>query len=207
MKIAVLGGTGDMGSAIAGRLSRSHGVIIGSRDPEKAKAAASKMAGASGDSYEGASSLCEAAILAVPYEAMGVASSLAEPLAGKLVVSVINPLKFEGGALRYGLETGSAAEQLARMLPDSGVATAFNGIPFGMLHGEDELHADVLVASTSREAFEQAASLVRSVPSLKPLYAGPIVEAQAVERMTPLLLNLARWNRSPALTTRFVPMS
>ena len=63
------------------------------------------------------------------------------------------------------------------------------------------------MASTSKEAYETTASLVRSVRNLRPLYAGPISEAQVVERITALVLNLDRMNGTGSLSTKFVPMS
>ena len=204
MKVAVLGGTGKMGGAIAKKLSRRHHIIIGSRDAARAREASKGIEGARGADYEGAAKECDVAIFAVPYSALGVASGLAEALAGKLVVSIVNPTKREEGILRYPLEKGSAAEELATMLPKSRVATAFNNVPVAMLREEEAPPMDILVAASSREAYEEAAELVRSVANLRPLYAGPLSEAHVVERITPLVLNLAKWNGTGSLTTKFV---
>jgi NADPH-dependent F420 reductase len=204
MKVAVLGGTGTMGGAIARQLSKKHRIIIGSRDPAKAKEAAKRIEGATGMDYAGAAKECEVAVVAIPYSAIGAMPTFAEALARKLVISIINPLKLEGGFLRYGLEKGSAAEQLAEMLPRSRVATAFNNVPVAMLKQEDVVPMDILVASSSKEAYEETANIVRSVPNLRPLYAGPLSEAQVVERITPLVLNLAKWNETGTLSTKFV---
>ncbi len=204
MKVAVLGGTGDMGSSVAKRLARSNTVVIGSRDAAKADEAARKVEGASGDDYDGASRDCEVAIVAVPFSAIDAIGSLSDALAGKLVVSMVNPLKMEGGLLRFALETGSAAERIAAMLPESSVSTAFNNLPSGMLEGESPVEADVLVAASSKEAYDKTAALVRSVRNLRPLHAGPLSQAQIVERITPLVLNLARLNAMPSLAPRFV---
>ena len=204
MKVAVLGGTGDMGSAVAKRLAKSNTVVIGSRDAARAEEAAHGIEGASGDDYDGASRDCEVAIVAVPFSATDVMGSLSEALAGKLVVSMVNPLKMEGSLLRFALETGSAAERIAAMLPKSGVSTAFNNLPSGMLEGDSPVEADVLVAASSKEAYDKTAALVRSVRNLRPLYAGPLSQAQIVERITPLVLNLAKLNATPSLAPRFV---
>ncbi len=204
MKVAVLGGTGKMGSSVAKRLAKSNTVVIGSRDPAKAKEAALRIPGADGDDYEGASRACEVVIVAVPYPAIHQMAKLSDSLAGKLVVSVVNPMKLEGGLLRFALDSGSAAERLAAMLPKSSVATAFNNLPSGMLGGEAAVEADVLVAATSEEAYRKTADMVRNVRNLRPLYAGPLSEAEIVERITPLVLNLARLNGTSSLATRFV---
>src|SRR5208337_3878783 len=119
MKIAIIGGTGSMGSGLGQRLATSHEVIIGSRDPAKAKAAAARIKGARGEDYSTAARECHSAIVAIPFSAIDSMSSLADELSGKLVISVINPMRFENGMLSYGLESGSAAETLADKLPKS----------------------------------------------------------------------------------------
>jgi predicted dinucleotide-binding enzyme len=61
-----------------------------------------------------------------------------------------------------------------------------------------------VVAADSKKTFDEAARIVKSIPSLRPLYAGPLREAQVVERITPLILNLAKKNGTGDLSTRFV---
>jgi len=204
MKVAVLGGTGAMGVAVAKQLSKNNVVVIGSRDPARAEEAAKSIKGATGADYATATRDAEAAVFAIPYSAIGEAAVLADELKGKLVISVFNPLKLEGGLLHYPLEKGSAAEELAALLPDSRVATAFNNVPARIFEEEEPVPMDILVAAETRETFDEAASLVRSVPNLRPLYVGPLSQAQMVERMTALVLNLAKLNKTGALAPRFV---
>jgi NADPH-dependent F420 reductase len=204
MKVAVIGGTGAMGKALARHLSRGYEVIIGSRNPSRAAAAAAGIEGASGSDYRGASGRADAVIFAIPYEAMGLAVDLVGEVSSKLVVSVINPIKMEGGLLRYALKEGSAAEELARILPRSRVATAFNNVPSGFLKDEVVPPVDILVAADSKETYLEAARLVSSIREMRPLYAGPLSEARIVEEITPLVLNLANLNGTRALATRFV---
>ncbi|HEV2137553.1 MAG TPA: NAD(P)-binding domain-containing protein [Nitrososphaerales archaeon] len=204
MKVAVLGGTGAMGGAVAKQLSKNNFVVIGSRDPARAEDAARSIKGATGADYATATREAKAAVFAIPYSAIGEAAALANELKGKLVISMFNPLKFEGGLLHYRLEIGSAAEELAALLPDSRVATAFNNVPARVFEEEEPVPMDILVAADSKETFDEAAALVRSIPNLRPLYVGPLSQAQMVERMTALVLNLAKLNRTGALAPRFV---
>ncbi len=204
MKVAVIGGSGAMGRALARHLSREHDVIIGSRDPSRAAAASAGIQGASGADYRGASRAADTVIFAIPYEAMGLVADLAGELSSKLAISVINPMKMEGGLLRYALKDGSAAEELARILPRSRVATAFNNVPSGFLKDDVVPPVDILVAADSKETYEEAARLVTSIREMRPLYVGPLSEARIVEEITPLVLNLANLNGTKALTTRFV---
>jgi NADPH-dependent F420 reductase len=202
VKVAVLGGTGAMGGAVAKQLSKNNVVVIGSRDPARAEEAARSFKGATGADYATATREAEAAVFAIPYTAIGEAAALANELRGKLVISMFNPLKLEGGLLHYALEHGSAAEELAALLPDSRVATAFNNVPSRIFEEEEPVPMDILVAA--EETFDEAAGLVRSIPNLRPLYVGPLSQAQMVERVTALVLNLAKLNKTGALATRFV---
>jgi 8-hydroxy-5-deazaflavin:NADPH oxidoreductase len=204
MKVAVIGGTGAMGKALARHLSKDHQVIIGSRDPEKAKTVARGLNGVEGSDYHGASGAADVVIFAIPYEAMNLVPALADDASGKLVISVINPMVSEGGLLRFALKEGSAAEEMARHLPKSRVATAFNNIPSGFMKDDVVPPADILVAADSRGTYEEAAGIVASIREMRPLYAGPLSQARIVEAITPLVLNLAGLNGTKALATRFV---
>jgi NADPH-dependent F420 reductase len=204
VKIAILGGTGKMGQAVANQLSKKHEVIIGSRDPAKAKEAAKAVSGATGADYHGAAKAAEVVIVSIPYEAMAPLAGLADAVKGKLVISVINPMKMEGGMLVFGLERGSAAEELAKMLPGSRVATAFNNVPRAFFEREISAPFDILVAADSKATYDEVATIVRGIKNLRPLYAGPLSQAGIVERITPLVLNLASFNGTGVLTTGFV---
>ena len=204
MKIAVLGGTGRIGRAIARQLAKKNSVIIGSRDPARAREAAKGVKGATGSDYETAARAADVVIVSVPYEAMAPLGALAAAVRGKLVISVVNPLKMEGGILVFGLERGSAAEELARMLPGSRVATAFNNVPRAFFEKEISAPFDILVAADSKQTYEEVANIVRGIKNLRPLYAGPLSQAGVIERITPLVLNLASLNGTGVLTTGFV---
>ncbi|MFI5404731.1 MAG: NADPH-dependent F420 reductase [Candidatus Gagatemarchaeaceae archaeon] len=204
MKVAIFGGTGKIGMGLAEQLSKSHSILIASRDPAKARAAAARVSGATGADYLTAAAECEVAIAALPYSAIGSVTPLASPLAGKVVISIINPIRVEGGVLVFGLEGGSAAQELAAKLSKSRVATAFNNIPVAFFRREEMVRLDVLIAADSPQTFDEAASLVRSIPNLRPLHAGPLSEAGSVERITPVVLNLAKMNGTGSLAPRFV---
>lgn len=193
-----------MGMALATRLAKNHEVIIGSRDPARAKEAAKGIEGATGADYHGACKAADAIVFSIPYSAIGSAGELAKDSAGKLVVSLINPLKMDGGMLEYALEKGSAAEELARILPGSRVATAFNNVPRAFLDKEFNAPIDILIAADSKATYEEAARLVKGVGQMRPLYAGPLSQAGVIERITPLVLNLANMNGIGSLTTKFV---
>jgi hypothetical protein len=193
-----------MGLAVAKRLAKNHEVIIGSRDLAKAEAAAREVKGAVGADYHVACKMADAILFSIPYSALASMAELREDVAGKVAVSLVIPLKMEGDLLHFALERGSAAEELARILPEAKVATAFNNVPRAFFDEEFNIPVDVLVAADSKQTYEKAAQLVRGIGQMRPLYAGPLSQAGIVERLTPLVLNLARLNGTGNLTTKFV---
>lgn len=203
MKIAIIGGTGKLGLRLARRLSSQCEVMIGSRDPKRARDAAAMAGGASGGDHADACDWADTIIFAVPYSGLDVASKLGREVEGKLVLSAINPLKLEGGLFRTPAQGGSAAEELARLFPRSRVATAFNNIPATLLDHDEFPPVDVLVASDTAETYREAARVVSSVKNLRPLYAGPLSQAHWVEGLTALILNLGKLNSTRNVTVHF----
>ena len=204
MKVAVIGGTGAMGRAIARHLAKENEVIIGSRDASRAREAAAGIRGAGWGDYQTAAKQADATVFAIPYSAIGYAKGLAGELSGKLVISMINPLDYQGGVFRLSNKEGSAAEELKGLLAGSRVATAFNNVPAGYLTADVVPPVDILVAADSKETYEAAANVVRGIREMRPLYAGPLDQARVVESVTALVLNLAKLNGTGALATRFV---
>jgi 8-hydroxy-5-deazaflavin:NADPH oxidoreductase len=205
--IAVVGGTGDLGLGLACRLARSYEVIIGSRDAARAAEAASKASTLSGSTVTGktnaeATATADVAILAIPDLPSDEALLALKPnLAGKLVVSPIVPMEFRDGLFRPTLSTGSAAEKVASVL-QTRVAAAFHSVPADRLAQVDRvLDYDVLVAAETREVFDEASSIVSSIPKLRALYAGPLRTSRTLESLTPVLLNVGKLNkiRSPSV--------
>jgi hypothetical protein len=116
MKVGILG-TGVVGQALAkGFTKHGHEVKLGHRDPKA--------------SYADAAKFGEIALLCTPWAGTENAIKLADPknLAGKVVIDVTNPLKFEESkapALALGFND-SGGEQVQRWLPKSRVVKAFN---------------------------------------------------------------------------------
>ncbi|MBI3859018.1 MAG: NAD(P)-binding domain-containing protein [Thaumarchaeota archaeon] len=204
MKVGILGGTGAMGAGLATHLVRRNKVMLGSRSTDKARSAAAKIEGVSAGSYEEAARWCDVAIVAVPYSSIGALQALAGPLSGKLVISIVNPLRLEGGVLQYSLEEGSAAERLASLLPKSRIAAAFNNVPVAFFRKAPSEEVDVLVAADTRETFQEVAGLVKNFAMMRPVYVGPLTQAQSVERLTVMVLNAAKLSGGPKYSVRFV---
>ena len=205
MKVALIGGTGSMGSGLAKALRTSCEVMVGSRDLEKARGAAAAVPGAWWGTNAEAASWCEAAVVCLPFSAIDSLSQLADDLAGKLVMSIVNPLRFDGTEFHYAGQGRSAASRIAALLPKSRVATAFNNVPHAYFDRPDPPEADVLVAAASKAAFEETAALVSSVQRLRPVYVGSLDQAESVERVTALELNAARLGSRDRYAVRLIP--
>jgi 8-hydroxy-5-deazaflavin:NADPH oxidoreductase len=203
MKIAIIGGTGRLGTGLAFLLRSKHEVYIGSRDPGRAEAAA-KAAGVKGGESHAVAELCDAAILTIPPEAISALGSFAKALSGKLVITPIVPMREEGGVFYYREGQDSAAQQVASVLKSSRVSAALHSVPSRFLKHPEKLNVDVLVAADERKTFEETAEIIKCLGSLRPLYAGPLSAAASLERITPLLLNLAKLNGIKTPSVRFV---
>lgn len=204
MKIAIIGGTGKMGAALAAQLSKRHEVYIGSRDPAKAERAAAGISGARPGDEMTVSAACDVAILAIPYEAVGRLGTLEEALGGKLVISPVVPMTQKDGLFYYAAREGSAAEEVASRLRKSRVAAALHTLPFASLLDNRLEETDVMVAADSRETFRQAAEVVESLEKVRPIFVGPLSMASSVERLTPLLLNAAKLNGMKTPSVRLI---
>lgn len=204
--IAFIGGTGPEGLGLALRLAAAgEDVVIGSRKLERAEAAAAwvgerwppaRVRGAlNADAAAGA----DVVFVTVPYSGQSATlAELAGALAGKVVVDTVVPLTFEKGRARpLPVEDGSAAEEARRLLPGSRLAAAFHTLSAHKLQDVSSgVEGDVLVCSDDPEAKATAMALVEKIPGLRPVDAGPLLNARYVETLTVLLLNLNRLHKA-----------
>ena len=203
MRIGIVGGTGKQGSGLAVRWARAgHTVVLGSRDAAKAKAKAAELGGqgaaiAGGDNAWAARE-AEVVVLAVPYEAHAeTLRGIVEAAAGKVVVDMTVPLK-PPKVSRVQLPPGQAAALEAQALlgADTPVVATLHHV--SATHLADPSHViacDVLVAADDARAKATVIGLVRDL-GLRALDAGPLVNAIALESLTPVLIHLNRVYKS-----------
>jgi NADPH-dependent F420 reductase len=208
--IGIVGGTGPHGRGIALRLRESgHQVLLGSRDPARA---AEVVAGLPEPRAEGSGTIvgvdnAQAArdgvlvIVTTPWDGFeGLGTAHAADLAGKVVISCANPLRFEGGGpLPVRLDDGSAAQLLQRVCPDARVVSGFqnvSAVKLGRL--DDALEGDVLLCGDDEDAVARSADVVRAVGGLRPLHAGPLRLSAVAEDLTALLISVNRRYRTHA---------
>lgn len=202
--IAFLGGTGDQGRGLARRFALAgHPVVIGSRSAERAAAAAAELAEGlpAGADVTGLTNLdaaraADVVVVAVPWDGHGaLVESVADALAGKIVVDCVNPLGFDAqGPFALTVDEGSAAEQAAALLPDSKVVAAFHHVSAVLLldTSVESLDTDVLVLGDDREATDAVQALVDEIPGMRGVYAGRLRNAGQVEALTANLIAVNR---------------
>jgi len=198
--IGILGGTGDEGRGLACRFARAgNTVIIGSRSPERAAAAAQALGpdlGIRGMANADAAAAADVVIVAVPWDGHGdLLTSLAGALAGKVVIDCVNPLGFDQhGAYPLAVAEGSAAQQAAAVLPDSMVVGAFHHVSSVLLldPAVDRVDLDVLVLGDDRRATDLVQELAARIPGTRGVYAGRLRNCGQVEALTANLVSVNR---------------
>ncbi len=208
MRIAVLGGTGPEGLGLAARLAQiGEAVTIGSRSAERAMEAAKNLraklpAGSlSGELNAKAASDAEVVMLAFPYEGIdAILADCAAPMAGKVVIDTIVPLKVEGKF--FGVEPpaeGSAGERIQARVPSAKVVSAFkHQSAHHLIDLGHRMEGDVLLCGGDDGAKTLVAGLVGRIKDLRPVDAGDLRNARVFEAMTALLLNINRKHKTRA---------
>ncbi|WP_029429756.1 NADPH-dependent F420 reductase [Blastococcus sp. URHD0036] len=201
--IAVLGGTGALGRALALRLARSGSpVVLGSRDAARAAATAAELqellaaagtdARVDGAANEDAAAAGEIVLLATPWDESGATiAALAPALTGRLVVSCINPLGFDAqGPHGLAVAEGSAAEQVAALLPGSTVTAAFHHLsaPSVADLDRDLSGEDVLVCGDDAAARARVVDLAAAVTGRPGVDVGALRQARVLEPFTAVII-------------------
>jgi NADPH-dependent F420 reductase len=199
--VGILGGTGPAGRGLAVRLAEAGvRVTIGSRDAERAAGVAAdvvarwpslslEISGAENTKAAEA----ELVVVATPWDsAVSTVRTLRDRLAGKVVVSMANALVKEGREMLALLPPrGSMAAAVQAALPQSLVAAAFHHLPASEMEDlESGLEADVLVCSDHPEATAATVGMVERMRGLRPLDAGSLSQAAAIEAFTAVCITL-----------------
>lgn len=205
--IAIIGGTGPQGRGLAYRFAKGgHDVIVGSRSEDRATAAADELdarliAGSvRAASNAKAAEVADLVLLAVPFSGHDdLVAKLAPQLAGKIVVSCVNPLGFDKRG-PYGLDLGptSAAETAQALLPDSRVVGAFHHLSAVTLINDLERldHEDVLVCGDDGDAKQQVIELAATVTGRPGIDAGALRLARQLEPLTAVLISINKKYRA-----------
>ena len=186
MRIAIIG-TGKMGRGFAEALAPKHEVVIGSRDPKKAVATASKTGATGGTTYPEASANADVVILTVPWHAMNETLRELGDLAGTVVIDVAYPYKAE----REALQGTSTAELIQKRLPGAKVFKGWNHVHARYLTDPavDGIAASVLITGDDPEAKDVVFAMARDM-GFHPVDAGPLRATRDLEKLVSVMLFL-----------------
>ncbi len=201
MHVGILGGTGPAGRALAARLAAAGAeVTLGSRSPDRARDTVAELVKLWPErdltiepADNSGAARARTVVVATPWDgAVPTVETLAGALSGKVVVSMANALVRIGGELQPLLPPrGSIAVAVQGAAPEALVSAAFHHLPAKELGDlARPMGADVLICSDHRTATDVTADLVRMVPGLRPLDAGSLSAAGAIESMTAVVLSL-----------------
>ncbi len=195
--LAIIGGTGKEGSAIAARFAKV-GVrtLIGSRDALKAQTTANNMntqfslKNVEGYTNKDATAKADIVLLAVPYDGMKpILEDIKPAAAGKVIINIASSLDAEKKSRARINPNGSIAMEIQNFFgPEIKVVDAFQNISPEQLEKFDEkIETDVLVVGADRETRDMVIGLIKKV-GIDAFDAGMIQNAVIVETMTAALI-------------------
>jgi NADPH-dependent F420 reductase len=216
VKIGIVGGTGDIGEGMALRLSPVFDVVVGSREKDKAETTCTlgretlKKRGhtcsLTGVSNQEAVDSADIVVLAIPFKYL---AGTLEGLYGfddKIVISPVNPMEKRDHFMFVPPQEGSAALMVKRLLPPkTRICSAFNTIAANKWKAlDEELSYSVPVCGDDEGAKREVMDIVNRISRLHAFDAGPLAASCMVEALTPLLLNIARYNKMRDVGIKFL---
>ena len=197
--IAILGGTGAQGSALALRWANAgYSIVIGSRSPQKAIqvcnriSAAVKHANISFEDNQIAAEKGDVVVLSVPYASQrSTVESVRAALDGKILIDTTVPLVPPKVARVQLPDGGSAVAAIQSMLGESvKVVSAFQNVAAHVLDDlSSTVDCDVLVCGNDIEARETVIELAAAI-GVRAIHAGSIANSAAAEALTSVLISI-----------------
>ena len=201
MRIGILGGTGPAGSALAARLaSVGYEAVIGSRSKYRAMEACDSLvekwpdlAGLLSYGDNAAAASCDLVVIATPWDSAATTAHENETLlAGKVLICMANALVRVGHEFQPLVPPrGSVAAHVQAAMPSCRVVAAFHHLPATELgHIGEPIDSDVLICGDDADAVRVVSEIVGKIPGCRPLDAGELSNAMAIEAFTAVLLQL-----------------
>jgi 8-hydroxy-5-deazaflavin:NADPH oxidoreductase len=189
VKVAVVGGTGDFGLALAERLVEAGvDVVVGSRDADRAREKAGGI-GARGAANEEAARGVDLVVLAVKADAaLPTVAGLVEAIGETPVLSVASELRFTKQGVFPTEDARSIAERTQELLRGPVCAGLHSLAAASLAHGPAD--GDALVCGDDADAKALALDLAAKVVTGRSLDAGPLASARALEGVTAVIVNL-----------------
>lgn len=214
--VSFVGGTGPAGFGLAARFARAGDeVVIGSRSADRAEEARARVrehvpdaAVRAGENLD-AVRAGEIVFLTMPPSAQRESvEGLAEALAGKIVVSMANPLTVSAGTVTTWFPSaGSLAEEVAEVVPGARVVGAFHEIHAKRFSKLDRpIDSDTIVTGDDADAKEEIMRLARHVDGIRPVDGGPLSNTRFVEGFVAVLISVNfRYKAGTALRITGLP--
>jgi 8-hydroxy-5-deazaflavin:NADPH oxidoreductase len=188
VKVAIVGGTGAFGRALAHRLAEigEDDIVVGSRDEERARKTAEEL-GVTGARNDNAVRDVDLVILAVKSNAtLETAAELTAAIGETPLLCVASDLRFTDDGVLPGRHQGSLAEEVARIVR-APVASGFQSFAAAnVIHGDP---GDALIAGEESEAKQLAIELAGRLGA-RAVDVGPLANSRALEGMTSVILNV-----------------
>jgi NADPH-dependent F420 reductase len=219
MKIALLGGTGDIAEGLVLRWSKAgHEIFIGSRSDEKAKGIAAeyieklKALGIEprihGMPNADAAKHAEVVIISIPPEhAAATVSQIRDSFTDQVVVTPVVSMKREGKTFLFNPPAqGSSALEIKAALPETAkLVSAYHNLPATELSEIDKtLDYDVVICGDDEGAKGVVKKITEDIPTLRVLDAGSLEVSAMIESMTPLIVNLNVRYKPQHFSVKFV---
>jgi NADPH-dependent F420 reductase len=207
--IAIIGGTGDLGSGLARQWAAAgFPIIVGSRAKERAQAKAHELAAQSagtvrGDDNRGAAQAADVVVLCVPYSNHDATLEEIKPVMdGKILVDAVVPLVPPKVSVVQLPAAGSPAAVAQRVLgPQVRVAAAFHNVVAKKLHGGEKVDCDVLVFADDVNVREQIIALA-GIIATRGVDGGSLANSVAAEALTSVLIGINRRYKVPGAGIR-----
>jgi NADPH-dependent F420 reductase len=198
MRVAVVGGTGSFGTALARRLVEAgYEVVIGSRDAERARAAGAEV-GAEGPTNAHAARSADLIVLATKADAtLETARELREAIGTTPVLSVAAELGFTPAGVLPTAEATSIAARLQAVL-DGPVVAGLHSLAARNLGADEAPEEDVLVCGDDAEAKALVLELAERITAGRAIDCGPLASARALEGLTAVIVNVNKRYMAPA---------
>jgi len=198
VRVAVVGGTGGFGRALARRLREAgYEVVIGSRDEERARAVAVEL-GVQGATNDDAARGADLVVIATNAEgAVDTARALRDAIGTKPVLSVAAELQFTPEGVLPTPEATSVAERIRAEL-EAPVVAGLHSLAAANLGGDEAPDEDALVCGDDADAKALALELAGRVTTGRAIDAGPLASARALEGMTAVIVNVNKRYRAHA---------
>jgi 8-hydroxy-5-deazaflavin:NADPH oxidoreductase len=188
VKVAIVGGTGAFGRALAKRLAEigSDEVVVGSREAERARSTAEEL-GVSGGRNHDVVRDADLVVLAVKSNAtLETATELADAIGKTPLLCVASDLRFTDAGVLPGRHQGSLAEEVARIVR-APVASGFQSFAAANVVAGDP--GDALICGEDSDAKRLALELAEHLGA-RGIDAGPLANSRALEGMTSVILNV-----------------